>query len=103
MGQIDGVVTELMGRVRLVASRILAAGALCALLTLFWPAPQPAGAQGSQQVAVSPLPASDYSVRPVCAPPAPGPAGCLALELVAQTPAARAHSHPLGMTRSVPL
>jgi hypothetical protein len=103
MGQIDGVVTELMGRARLVASRILAAGALCALLTLFWPAPQPAGAQGSQQVAVSPLPASDYSVRPVCAPPAPGHASCLALELVAQTPAARAHSHPLGMTRSVPI
>ncbi len=92
-----------MGRARLVASRILAAGALCALLTLFWLAPQPAGAQGSQRVAVSPLPASDYSVRPVCAPPAPGHASCLALELVAQTPAARAHSHPLGMTRSVPI
>ncbi len=49
---------------------------------------------------VSPLPASDYTVHPVCAAPAPGHAGCLALELVAQTAAARAHTHPLGMTRS---
>jgi hypothetical protein len=52
---------------------------------------------------VSPLPASDYTVRHVCAAPAPGYAGCLALRLVPQTAAARAHTHPLGMTRSAPI
>jgi hypothetical protein len=59
----------------------------------------PAGAAA----AVSPLPESDYSVRPACAAPAPGEAGCLALELVPQTATARAHTHPLGMTRSTPI
>jgi hypothetical protein len=51
---------------------------------------------------VAPLPASDYTVRPVCAAPAPGYASCLALELVPRTAAARAHTHPLGMTLSAP-
>jgi hypothetical protein len=55
-----------------------------------------AGAAG----AVSPLPASDYAVLPACGPPAPGSAGCLALQLVPETAAALAHTHPLGMTRS---
>jgi hypothetical protein len=50
---------------------------------------------------VSPLPASNYTVRPVCAAPTPGRASCLALELVPKTAAARAHMRPLGMTRSV--
>jgi Subtilase family len=59
----------------------------------------PAGAAG----AVSPLPASDYNVRPACDAPSPGQAGCLALELVPQTTAARAHTHPLGRTRSTPI
>jgi Subtilase family len=53
--------------------------------------------------AVSPLPASDYTVHPVCAAPAPGHAGCLAMRLVPVTAAARAHTHPLGMTRSAPI
>jgi hypothetical protein len=52
---------------------------------------------------VAPLPASNYTVRPVCAAPAPGYAGCLALELVPRTAAARAHTHPLGITRSRPI
>ncbi len=52
---------------------------------------------------VSPLPESDYTVRPVCAAPAPGYAGCLALELVPKTAAARAHTHPLGITRNQPI
>ena len=39
---------------------------------------------------VSPLPASDYTVRHVCATPAPGHAGCLAVRLVPGTPAAQA-------------
>ena len=51
-------------------------------------------------VTVAPLPESDYAVRHVCPEPAPGRAGCLALELVPKTTAARAHTHPLGMTRS---
>jgi hypothetical protein len=49
---------------------------------------------------VAPLPESDYVVRPVCPTPTPGRAGCLALELVPRTAAARAHTHPLGMTRA---
>jgi uncharacterized membrane protein YgcG len=53
--------------------------------------------------AVSPLPASDYAVRPACAAPTPGHAGCLALELLPTTAAARARTHPLGMTRSAPI
>jgi Subtilase family len=52
---------------------------------------------------VAPLPASNYTVRPVCAAPAPGYAGCLALRLVPVTAAARAHTHPLGITRSRPI
>jgi hypothetical protein len=50
---------------------------------------------------VSPLPPSDYTMRSVCAPPAPGHVACMALALVARTAQARAHTHPLGMTRSV--
>jgi hypothetical protein len=53
--------------------------------------------------AVAPLPASDYAVRHVCAAPAPGYAGCLAMRLVPVTAAARAHTHPLGITRSRPI
>jgi Subtilase family len=52
---------------------------------------------------VSPLPASDYTVRPACPPPTPGRAGCLALELVPTTSEARARAHPLGMTRRGPV
>jgi len=52
---------------------------------------------------VSPLPSSDYTVRAVCARAARGRAGCLALQLVPQTAAARARRHPLGFTRSTPL
>jgi subtilase family protein len=48
---------------------------------------------------VAPLPPSDYGVRAVCATPAPGEAGCLALQLVPQTAEARAHTRPLGMRR----
>ena len=59
----------------------------------------PVGAVG----AVAPLPESNYSVRATCAAAAPGDAGCMALELVPQTVAARAHTHPLGFTRSSPI
>jgi Subtilase family len=52
---------------------------------------------------VSPLPPSNYTVGPVCATPPPGYAGCLALRLVPRTAAARAHTHPLGMTHSGPI
>src|ERR1700691_4589761 len=60
-------------------------------------------AQVAWAATVSPLPRSDYSVHEVCAAPAPGHAGCLALQLVPQTAAARAHTHPLGMTRLAPV
>ena len=69
--------------------------ALTALLML----PLRAVAAEGPQPTVSPLPPSDYAVRPACAAPAPGSAGCLALELVPETPGARAHTHPLGMAR----
>jgi subtilase family serine protease len=49
---------------------------------------------------VAPLPASNYTVRPVCAAPAPGHAGCLALRLVPVTAAARARVHPLASKSS---
>jgi hypothetical protein len=52
---------------------------------------------------VSPLPASDYAVQSACAAPAPGHAGCLAQLLEAETAAARAHTHPLGITSSHPI
>jgi Subtilase family len=63
----------------------------------------PCASAGAAEGAVAPLPASDYAVRHVCAAPAPGYAGCLALELVPKTAAARAHTHPLGITRSAPI
>jgi len=49
---------------------------------------------------VSRLPRSDYTVRAACAAPAPGQAGCLALQLVALTAEARAHNHPIGAVRT---
>jgi hypothetical protein len=58
---------------------------------------------GSQALAagtVSPLPPSDYTVSSACAAPEPHEAGCLALQLVPQTAEARAHTHPLGVTRA---
>src|SRR5580693_497384 len=46
------------------------------------------------------LPRSDYTVRAMCAPPTSARAGCLALQLVARTAEARAHTHPLGIARA---
>jgi hypothetical protein len=71
---------------------------VCALLTLCVLVCAAVGAEG----AVSPLPAADYGIRPACGPPAPGQAGCLALQLVPETATALAHTHPLAMTRSTP-
>jgi Subtilase family len=42
------------------------------------------------------LPSSDYAVRAVCPPPAPGRATCLALQLVARVPQANADARPPG-------
>jgi len=75
---------------RTSAVSLLAILAGCALLC------PPAPAAGS-----SPLPASDYTVRSACTEPAPGSAGCLALQLVPLTAEARAHARPLGITRAV--
>jgi hypothetical protein len=50
---------------------------------------------------VSPLPPSDYTTHSVCPPAAPGDVTCMALALVARTAQAKAHTHPLGITRSV--
>jgi hypothetical protein len=57
-------------------------------------------AQAGAAEAEAPLPSSDYSVESVCSSPAPGHASCLALQLVPTTPEARAHTHPLGVTRT---
>jgi hypothetical protein len=73
-------------------------GALLALVVL-----SGSPALAAAESPVSPLPASDYAVRHVCPAPAPGYAGCLALELVPRTAAARAHIHPLGITTSRPI
>jgi hypothetical protein len=72
-------------------------GAATALSSLALLAPLCASAEAAT---VAPLPESNYAVRPVCSAPTPGWAGCLALELVPRTRAARAHTHPLGMTRA---
>ncbi len=73
---------------------------LASAVTLFVLMALPCTAVQAAESAVAPLPASDYTVRHVCPAPAPGYAGCLALELVPKTAAARAHTHPLGITRS---
>ena len=91
-------VTPTQDRRRTGALRIALASTY-ALFILIAPPCASAGATST----VSPLPASDYTVRPACAAPAPGHAGCLALALMPGTAAARAHTHPLGMTRSAPL
>jgi hypothetical protein len=59
----------------------------------------PAAASGT----VSPLPRSDYSVKPVCANPSYKHAGCLAFQLVPVTAEARKRRHPLGIRRPTPL
>ena len=55
-------------------------------------------AQAARAETVSPLPASDYTVKAACKPPSEGHATCLALQLVPTTAAARARTHPLGVT-----
>jgi hypothetical protein len=52
--------------------------------------------------AVAPLPESDYTTRQLCGPPAPGHPTCLATMLTPRTAAARARTHPLGMTTGQP-
>ena len=47
---------------------------------------------------VAPLASSNYSVRAACGQPSAGHAGCLALQLVPDTRAARSRTRPLGMS-----
>ncbi|HEX3511714.1 MAG TPA: S53 family peptidase [Solirubrobacteraceae bacterium] len=49
---------------------------------------------------IAPLPESDYGVRALCSQAGAGRAGCMSLELVPLSAAARAHTHPLAMLRS---
>ncbi len=51
---------------------------------------------------LTPLPEADYSVRPVCAPPAPFTAGCLALELVPRTVPTHDRPRPLAIAKGSP-
>ena len=87
------VVSIRQGAPKVGRLRPVAIAAVLALLCL------PSMAVGS----VSPLPSSDYTVRAVCARAARGRGGCLALQLVPRTAAARARKHPLGLIRSAPL
>ncbi len=80
-------------------SRNLLASASILLILIALPC---ASAEATDSAA-TPLPASDYTVHHVCPAPAPGYAGCLALELVPKTAAARAHDQPQGVTRGAPL
>jgi Subtilase family len=75
--------------------------ALCVLLAFCCVSPSRAVAQ--RFTVATPLPTTDYSARPLCPPAEPGQARCLAEELVAETPAARAHTSPIGMARAVPI
>jgi Subtilase family len=84
-------------RIGALRTLLASAGALLVLSAL------PCTAALAAEGAVSPLPASDYTVRSVCSEPAPGHAGCMALKLVARTAAARARTHPLVITRSRPV
>ena len=78
-------------------------GALCTLaIALLAAALSLSPAAHAASSALSPLPQSDYTIRPVCPAPTPGRAGCLALQLVPITAQARAHTHPLGAARSTP-
>ncbi|HUA11048.1 MAG TPA: IPT/TIG domain-containing protein [Solirubrobacteraceae bacterium] len=76
--------------------RLICLGAIALAIALC--GPQAADAHG-----VSPLPASNYSVRPACATASRGYARCFAVRLVAQTAAARARRNPIGMTRRTPI
>lgn len=87
-------------RFQTAAGRICLSAVLCVLALVGFGA-RPGWAVPAREL-VSPLPASDYSLRPVCGVPAPGHASCLAVQLVPQTPEAKAHRRPLGMSRSVP-
>ena len=87
------VVSICQGTPRVGRLRTVVIAAVLALLCV------PSVAAGS----VSPLPRSDYTVRAVCTKAARGRAGCLALQLVPRTAAARARRHPLGLIRSAPL
>jgi Subtilase family len=59
-----------------------------------------AGWQASAAAALTSQPEAAYSVRNVCAPPAPGHVSCLALELVARTPDAQRQARPLAIAPS---
>jgi hypothetical protein len=52
--------------------------------------------------ATPPLPPSDYTVSTVCPPPTPGHAACMALALLAATPAANTYSRPLAVPSTLP-
>jgi hypothetical protein len=92
-------------------ARALASGSLLALATAWACCAAPAGASSTTApttataptATLTPLPASDYDTRPLCAAPQPRSAGCLALKLLPRTAAARAHTHPLAVTTTQPI
>lgn len=82
-------------RLRTMAQRIRHRAALGALLSAAWMLALCAHALAA--ATLSPLPPSAYGIAPACAAAAPGHATCLALQLLARTEQARAHTHPLGV------
>jgi Subtilase family len=79
------------------AQRARLALAHCVLLALAGLVAQSSAAEVTPR-ALAPLPERDYSTRSICPHRTPGRANCLALELVPETPAAKARGHPLGIT-----
>src|SRR5580704_9836308 len=85
------------------AASLAATFALLGLLVSPGVARAAATATSATAATVEPLPESDYTVRPACSAPARGHASCLALSLQPASAAARAHNHPIGMTRRSPV
>jgi hypothetical protein len=78
-----------------LALACVAAAVLAAAAGAFAQAPRVSAPAATSTV--SPLPSSDYETRRACQAPPPGHVACMAVLLVARSPAARAHLHPLGL------
>jgi Subtilase family len=86
--------------VRALRAVFAGAGALLVLLVLCAAA---GAAESAVESPVLPLPTSDYTVRAVCAAPAPGDAGCLAMELMPRGSKTRSEAQSLAIPNSGPL
>ncbi len=71
-------------------------------LALLWTTLALASPQLTAAASASPLPDSDYTVRPACSAPAPGRAACLVLGMAPTTSLARAQAHSLAIGSPAP-